>query len=295
MGIVFGEVEKDLVMRKCSRKHILSTMTDGQSQDKVGGEDGRSEVTSIPVIVDITNNSTFEVYNSDEDNSQGELYVSHEPVVEEAGFKRDEKSPSPTNVRHEEMEIGLEDVDNGMNNQEVLAQQEEILQQIRRDNEAALRTKELVAKLARNGTDDNSEQVVCKEQADKQVVSDERPIGTDLSEFIVVAVKRRQMKMALKSKGSDSEVQVDKRKSGGGDADSQSGAELEGERKKLGQLAKQRVAAAKEEDVKPASRRHEAATRAIEEARKKRGKKSELCVASHGDVNSLRTYKSQGN
>ena len=243
MEIVFGEVEKDLVMRKCPRKHILSTTTADQSQDKV--EDGRSEATSIPVIVDITNNSTFEVYNSDEDNSQGELYVSHEPVVEEAGFKRDEKSPSPTNGRHEEMEIGLEDVGNGMNNQEVLAQQEEILQQIRRDNEAALRTKELVAKLARNGTDDNSEQVVCKEQADKQVVSDERPIGTDLSEFIVVAVKRRQMKMALKSKGSDSEVQVDKRKSGGGDADSQSGAELEGERKKLGQLAKQRVAAAK--------------------------------------------------
>ena len=86
--------------------------------------------------------------------------------------------------------------------------------------------------------------MVCKEQADKQVVSDERPIGTDLSEFIVVAVKRRQMKMALKSKGSDSEVQVDKRKSGGGDAKSQSGAELEGERKKFGQLAKQRVAAA---------------------------------------------------
>ena len=234
MGIVFGEVEKDLVMRKCSRK-----------QDKVVGEDGRSEATSIPVIVDMTNNSTFEVYNSDEDNSHGELYVSHEPVVEEAGFKRDDKSPSPTNGRREEMEIGLEDVDNGMNNQEVLAQQEEILQQIRRDNEAALRTKELVAKLALNGTDDNSEQVVCKEQADKQVVSDERPIGTDLSEFIVVAVKRRQMKMALKSKGSDSEVQVDKRQSGGGDAESQSGAELEGERKKFGQLAKQRVAAAK--------------------------------------------------
>ena len=157
MGIVFGEVKKDLVMRKCSRKHILSTTTADQSQDKVGGEDGRSEATSTPVIVDLTNNSTFEVYNSDEDNSQGELYVSHEPVVEEAGFKRDDKSTSPTNGRHEEMEIGLEDVDNGMNNQEVLAQQEEILQQIRRDNEAALRTKELVAKLALNGTDDNSE------------------------------------------------------------------------------------------------------------------------------------------
>merc|ERR1719394_1682629 len=119
MGIVFGEVKKDLVMRKCSRKHILSTMTDDQSQNKVAGEDGRSEATSIPVIVDITNNSTLEVYNSDEDNSQGELYVSHEPVVEEAGFKRDDKSPFPTDGRHEEMEIGLEDVDNGMNNQEV--------------------------------------------------------------------------------------------------------------------------------------------------------------------------------
>jgi len=103
------------------------------------------------------------------------------------------------------------------------------------------------------------------------------------------------MKMALKSKGSDSEVQVDKKKSGGGDAESQSGAELEGQRNKFGQLAKQRVAAAKEEDVKPASRRHEAATRAIEEARKKRGKKSELYVASLGDVNSLRTYKGHGN
>merc|ERR1712013_890549 len=34
MGIVFGEVEKDLVTRKCSRK-----------QDKVVGEDGRSEAT----------------------------------------------------------------------------------------------------------------------------------------------------------------------------------------------------------------------------------------------------------
>ena len=121
--------------------------------------------------------------------------------------------------------------------------------QIRRENEAAVRTKELVAKLALSSEgEDNSEQVAVTE---KQVVkqNEERPIGTDLSEFIVVAVKKRQMKMARKSEESASERKLEMRKSGGEDdvrsppKNEETMAELEAERKKARELIRQRTAA----------------------------------------------------
>ena len=136
-------------------------------------------------------------------------------------------------------------MDDGLNQKEVVAQQEKILAQIRRENEAEVKTKELVAKLA---LDEEEEE---KEGDSKQVVTvkqDERPIGTDLSEFIVVAVKKRQMKMAKKSGGEA--LQNDRRKSQGEEEyvshhgkNSETMAELEAGKKKTCDLVRQRTAA----------------------------------------------------
>ena len=113
-------------------------------------------------------------------------------------------------------EVDPGEVDDGLNNKEVLAQQEKIFAQIQRENEAEARTKELVAKLALGEAEDDSKQVVADQEVVKQ---NEKPNGTDLSEFIVVAVKKRQMKMAKKSGGGAGEVIHETRRFGGEEVD----------------------------------------------------------------------------
>jgi len=239
-----------------------------------GGEDGKLRVVNRSIVVDLTNNSTFEVYNSDEDNSQMEPQnILQENLKELQSGGVDSSSPSLPKDQYEEVEAGkLED---GMNEKELLDQQEKILAQIQRENEAEVRTKELVAKLALGEGEDDSKQVVAEKQ-------DERPIGTDLSEFIVVAVKKRQMKNGKKPGGVAGEVMHGMRKSGGEEDVSPRKNELEAERKKACELVRQRTAAfSKENEVQP--KRHEAATRVIEEAKKKRmmtEKKKQLLAAS---------------
>lgn len=246
------------------------------NQDVVekGGEDGKLRVVNRSIVVDLTNNSTFEVYNSDEDNSQMEPQnILQENLKELQSGGVDSSSPSLPKDQYEEVEAGkLED---GMNEKELLDQQEKILAQIQRENEAEVRTKELVAKLALGEGEDDSKQVVAEKQ-------DERPIGTDLSEFIVVAVKKRQMKNGKKPAGGAGEVMHGMRKSGGEEDVSPRKNELEAERKKACELVRQRTAAfSKENEVQP--KRNEAATRVIEGAKKKRmmtEKKKQLLAAS---------------
>lgn len=261
----------------------------GPEIEEKGGDDGKVGAANRSMVVDLTNNSTFDVYNSDEDNSQLEPpHIPQEQLKKELQSGEVESSrPSLSQDLCKEVNI-MGEIEDGLNNKEVLAQQEEILAQIRRENEAAVRTKELVAKLALSSEgEDNSEQVAVTE---KQVVkqNEERPIGTDLSEFIVVAVKKRQMKMARKSEESASERKLEMRKSGGDDdvrsppKNEETMAELEAERKKARELIRQRTAA-KENEIHPVPKRYEGASRANGEAKKKgmvAEKKKQLSVAS---------------
>merc|ERR1719180_664952 len=108
-----------------------------------------------------------------------EVHVTQEHTKKESQ-KSEVESSSPS--LQKEMVQGK--MGDGLNDDELLAQQEEILEQIRRDQESELRSIELVAKLALSAEgEDNSKQVVPEEQ-------NGRPIGTDLSEFIVMAVKK---------------------------------------------------------------------------------------------------------
>jgi len=171
----------------------------------------------------------------------------------------------------------------GLNDDEMLAQQIEIFDQIRRDQEAELKTKELVAKLALSAEgEENSKQVVPGPEE-----QNETPIGTDLSEFIVVAVKKRQMKKVRKSGVGASEATSEMWKSGGEeDTSRQKNGETtmaeQEERKKARELIRQRIAA-KEDEIQVTSKRHEAASGALEEAKKKRiaaERKKQLSMAS---------------
>jgi len=314
-GLVFGDLETNKhISRPAVENHatslgvlnpmvrdgemmerVMQTAAEKQAQRTTGGrdqparnrdvgekgdEDGKVRAANRSIVVDLTNNSTFEVYNSDEDNSQMESHnILQENLKEVQSGGVDSSSPSLPNGQYEEVEMGV--LDDGLNKKEVLAQQEKILAQIQRENEAEVRTKELLAKLALGEGEDDSKQVVAERQVVKQ---DERPIGTDLSEFIVVAVKKRQMKMGKKSGGGAGEAMHEMRKSGGEEDVSHRKNELE-ERKEACELVRQRTAPfAKENEIQPMPKRHEAATRAIEEAKKKRmmaeKKKQSLAASS---------------
>ena len=255
--------------KECVEGEIMHTMQEGMQttcvnqaqrtasitgKDEENGhneKDVKGRVVNRSMVVDLTNNSTFEVYHSDEDNSRMEPHnVPQEPQnISQGNLKEQPHIPqelqscgvgsSNPNDWYEQV-VG--EVDDGLNQKEVVAQQEKILAQIRRENEAEVKTKELVAKLALDEEEEgDSKQVVAVKQ-------DERPIGTDLSEFIVVAVKKRQMKMAKKSGGEA--LQNDLRKSQGEEEyvnhhgkNGETMAELEAEKKKACELVRQRTAA----------------------------------------------------
>jgi len=291
---IAGEVclEGDLkregkVMHPSAVKQAQTTTPTGREKpagshevEEKGGKDGGIRAVNRSVVVDLTNNSTFEVYNSDEDNSQMEMHINQD-VHAKKELQKSGVDSSSLSLSKEADTVPGKTAD-GLNDDELLAQQEEILEQIRRDQEAEMKTKELVAKLALGAEGEGGSKQVAAEE--KQ---DERPIGTDLSEFIVVAVKKRQMKKARKSGGGASEAASELRKSGGEENTShqkneETMVELEVERKKAKDLIRQSIAA-KETEIQATSKRHEAASRAIEEARKKRmaaEKKRQLSMAS---------------
>jgi len=294
-----GEMMQE-VMQIAAEKQRAATGKDQPARSKdvgeEGGKDGKVGVVNRSMVVDLTNNSTFEVYNSDEDNSQ---IIPQEHLNELQTGHVDSSSPALPKGQYEEVETG--EVDDGLNNKEVLAQQEMILAQIQRENEAEFRTKELLAKLARGEGEEDSKQVVAEKQ-------DVRPIGTDLSEFIVVAVKKRQMKMAKKSGGDAGEVIHEMRRSEGEEDFSHRQNELKAERKKSCELVRQRTAALeKVHEIQVMPKRNEAATRVIEEAKKKRmmaekkkqfkpswEKQPELVGPSQGDAKRMSTSRSYG-
>ena len=288
--------QEDTMQRQTTTvKQVQRNLTEGREKldrsckvEWKGEGDGNVKVANRSIkadrIVDITNNSTFEFYNSDEDHSLMEVHVPPEHSKEELVIASLPK------------EVVIGQVDDGLNNKEVLAQQEEILEQIKREHEAEEKTRELVAKLALSDGEGDFKQVV----AERQEV-DERQIGTDLSEFINVAIKKRKMNMARKSGGSTSDVlpetKTEGRRYGGegnvcdqknDEAIHELEVELEAEKKKqVKELTRQRTPAkvpitfdlffdsnvrcfpqGSEAQVVP--KRNEAASRVIEEAKKKR-------------------------
>ena len=287
--------QEDTMQRQTTTvKQVQRNLTEGREKldrsCKVEWKgDGNVKVANRSIkadrIVDITNNSTFEFYNSDEDHSQMEVHVPPEHSNEEQLV-----------IASLPKEVVFGQVEDGLNNKEVLAQQEEILEQIKREHEAEEKTRELVAKLALSDGEGDFKQVV----AERQEV-DERQIGTDLSEFINVAIKKRKMNMARKSGGSTSDVlpetKTEGRRYGGeGNVCDQKNeeaiheleVELEAEKKKqVKELTRQGTPAkvpitfdlffdsnvrcfpqGSEAQVVPM--RNEAASRVIEEAKKKR-------------------------
>ena len=176
-----------------------------------------------------------------------ELHVNRDEHSKEELQKSAVESSIPSLSKEAEIVQGK--MVDGLNDDELLAQQEEILEQIRRDQEAELRSKELVAKLALSAEEEGGFKQVVAEK--KQVEVNQRTTGTDLSEFIVVAAKKRQTKSkkARKSGVGASEAASEVRTSGGEEdisrqkSEETTMAELEAERKRATELIRQRIAA----------------------------------------------------
>merc|ERR1712192_54960 len=117
-------------------------LRDHEVEEKGGKYGVMVRALNRSVVVDLTNNSTFDVYNSDEDNSQMEQHVSQDEHIAKEESQKSGVDSSSTSLSQEAEMVQGKMVD-GLNDDELLAQQEEILEQIRRDQEAEFRTKEL--------------------------------------------------------------------------------------------------------------------------------------------------------